>query len=202
MTRDMLAGLRPATDDHPIRTVVNTRANGDHWFGDELVTGAEIIASCETAEEIAGNGPGLILGLLDQEGPAGTSPGTSSRRSTSSRSRRRPPSTCEGELTLDLGGTEVRVINLGPAHIRSDSVVLVPEQRTLFTGDLLFICGTPTSWAGPISKWIRACEFMLGCGADIVVPGHGPVTGQDGIRGVLDCLRWIEPKPPSATPAG
>jgi cyclase len=193
MTKDMLDGLRPVTDDHPIRTVVNTHANGDHWFGNELVADAEIVASRETAEEMADNGPGLILGLLDQEGPAGDfarhifAPFDFTSITPTPATR-----TYERELTLDVGGTEVRVVNLGPAHTQGDSVVWVPTQRTLYAGDLLFIGGTPISWAGPISNWIRACEFMLSCGADTVVPGHGPVTGQDGIQGVLDYLRWVE----------
>jgi len=70
--------------------------------------------------------------------------------------------------------------------------VFVPSARTLYAGDLLFIGGTPISWAGPISNWIRACRFMLALDPDIVVPGHGPVTGHDGIRGVMDYLQWVE----------
>lgn len=193
LTRDMLDGLAPVTDDHPIRTVVNTHANGDHWFGNELVTGAEIIASRETAEEMATNGPDLILAIMEQAGPAGDfarhvfAPFDFTPVKPTPATR-----TFDRELTLDVGGTEVRVVNLGPAHTAGDSVVLVPGQGTLYAGDLLFIGGTPISWAGPVSNWIRACEFMLGCGADVVVPGHGPVTDQDGIRGVLDYLQWIE----------
>ena len=71
MTRRMLAGLAPVTDDHPIRTLVNTHANGDHWFGNELVTDADIIASTATAEEMATNGPDLIRGLLEEPGSLG-----------------------------------------------------------------------------------------------------------------------------------
>ena len=44
MTRDMLEALRPLTGRRPIKTVVNTHANGDHWFGNELVADAQIIA--------------------------------------------------------------------------------------------------------------------------------------------------------------
>ena len=192
LTRDMLTGMRAVTDARPIRTVVNTHANGDHWFGNELVADAEIIASRQTASEMATNGPGLVLSLMRQDGPAGEfcrhifAPFDFTTVKPTPATR-----TYDRELELDVGGTQVRVINLGPAHTAGDSVVLVPSQGVLYTGDLLFIGGTPISWAGPISNWIRACESMLGYGADVIVPGHGPVTGTDGIVAVLDYLRWI-----------
>ena len=50
-----------------------------------------------------------------------------------------------------------------------------------YTGDILFIGGTPIVWAGPLSNWIAACDLMLGLDADTVVPGHGPLTDAAGI---------------------
>lgn len=193
VTGEMLAGLAPVTASHPITTVVNTHANGDHWFGNELVPGAEIIASAPTAAEMAANGPGLILGLLEQDGAVGRfarhifAPFDFTGITPTAATR-----TFERELALDVGGTQVQVFNLGPAHTAGDSVVYVPSARTLYTGDLLFIGGTPISWAGPISNWIRACQFMLDLGADIIVPGHGPVTDAAGIQGVMDYLSFVE----------
>jgi cyclase len=99
--------------------------------------------------------------------------------------------TFERRLTLDIGGTPVEVYNLGPAHTGGDSVVWVPTERTLYAGDLLFIGGTPISWAGPISNWIRACAFMLDLPAEFVVPGHGPVTDASGILAVRDYLQFV-----------
>ncbi len=193
MTRELLAGLAPVTADRPIRTLVNTHANGDHWFGNELLAGAEIIASTATAEEMAGNGPDLLLGLLDQPGPlgrfanhifepfdfTGITPTVATR-------------TFDGEVTIDVGGTEVQVIALGPAHTAGDSVVFVPSERVLFAGDLLFIGGTPISWAGPISNWVTACDRMLALEPEFVVPGHGPVVAAQDIHQVRDYLVWVQ----------
>ncbi|MGW3283461.1 MBL fold metallo-hydrolase [Streptomyces sp. NPDC001002] len=192
MTREMLDGLRPVTDDHPIRTVVNTHANGDHWFGNELVADAEIIASRATAEEMVTNGPDLALGLVARTDPVGRfarhifgsfdfstiTPTLATR-------------TFDHELTVDVGGTEVTLINLGPAHTAGDSVVFVPSERVLYAGDLLFIGGTPISWAGPVSNWITACDRMLALEPDLVVPGHGPVIAAAGIHQVRDYLIWV-----------
>lgn len=192
MTQEMLTGLEPVTGDHPIGTVVNTHANGDHWFGNELVAGAEIIASAATGDEMAANGPELILGLMNQDGPIGRfanhifEPFTFTGITPTVATR-----TFSGELTVDVGGTAVELLQLGPAHTAGDTVVFVPSERVLFAGDLLFIGGTPISWAGPITNWIAACDRMLALEPAVVVPGHGPVVDASGIHQVRDYLTWV-----------
>ncbi|MGW6280314.1 MBL fold metallo-hydrolase [Kribbella sp. NPDC055071] len=192
-TREMLEGLRPITDANPIRTVVNTHANGDHWFGNELVGDAEIIASRATAEEMPANGPHFALGLLAQPGPVGRfARHLFSQFDFSAVTPTVATRTFDDELTLYVGGTEVQVIRLGPAHTAGDSVVFVPSERVLYAGDLLFIGGTPISWTGPVSNWITACDRMLALEPALVVPGHGPAIEASGIHQVRDYLLWVQ----------
>ncbi|MGW4394836.1 MBL fold metallo-hydrolase [Amycolatopsis nivea] len=192
MTREMLDGLQGTTADSPIKTVVNTHANGDHWFGNELVADASIIASEATAEEMRTNGPGLMRGLVNQEGPLGRfaqhilHPFDFGSITATPANR-----TFAEQLKLDIGGVTVEIRCLGPAHTEGDSVVLVPDEGVLYAGDLLFIGGTPITWAGPVTNWIAACDAMLAMDAEFVVPGHGPVTDADGIRSVRDYLEWV-----------
>ena len=93
------------------------------------------------------------------------------------------------ELTLD--GRRVELIELGPAHTPGDAIAHVPDAGVVFTGDLLFIEGTPIIWAGPVSSWLGACERILELDARILVPGHGPVTDSSGIRDVQRYLRFV-----------
>jgi glyoxylase-like metal-dependent hydrolase (beta-lactamase superfamily II) len=86
----------------------------------------------------------------------------------------------------------VRLLEVGPAHTRGDVLVEVPDARTVFTGDILFIEGTPIVWAGPISNWIAACDRILEMDVETVVPGHGPVTDGAGVRAVRDYLRYVD----------
>ena len=65
---------------------------------------------------------------------------------------------------------------LGPAHTAGDVLAWVPDDRTVFTGDLLFIGGTPIMWAGPVGNWLAACDRILEMDAENIVPGHGPMT--------------------------
>lgn len=191
-TKEMLDGLADATAGRPITTVVNTHANGDHWFGNQLVAGARIIASEPTADEMRTNGPDLIGGLLRQPGATGRfarhifAPFDFESITTTPANQ-----TFTGELTLDVGGVRVEISDLGPAHTAGDSVVLVPDDGVLYAGDLLFIGGTPITWAGPVANWIAACDRMLAMDVRFIVPGHGPVTDKDGVRAVRDYLEWV-----------
>ena len=92
-----------------------------------------------------------------------------------------PTRTFDGRLDLDVGGRPVELIEVGPAHTRGDVIVHSPADKTVFTGDILFIGGTPIVWAGPLSNWIAACDLMLGMDIETVVPGHGPVTDKAGV---------------------
>ncbi len=72
----------------------------------------------------------------------------------------------------------------------------------MFTGDILFINGTPIVWAGPLSNWIAACDLMLGMDVDVVVPGHGPVTDKGGVSQVRDYLSFVEQEATARFDAG
>ena len=103
-----------------------------------------------------------------------------------------PDRTFDGRLELDVGGRVVELIEVGPAHTRGDTLAYVPDAATIYTGDILFIGGTPIVWAGPLSNWIAACDLMLGMDVDTVVPGHGPVTDKAGVTTVRDYLAFVD----------
>lgn len=192
MTREMLDGLQPVTASHELQTVVNTHANGDHWFGNELVADAEIIASVPAAAEMTTNGPDLLLTLMEKDGAVGRfarhifEPFDFTNITPTGATR-----TFDKELTLDIGGTEVQLLHLGPAHTAGDAIAFVPSDGVLYAGDLLFIGGTPITWAGPVTNWVAACDRMISLEPQIVVPGHGPVVDAGGIRQVRDYLTWV-----------
>ena len=93
---------------------------------------------------------------------------------------------------LDVGGRVVQLMEVGPAHTAGDVIAYVPDPATAYTGDILFIGGTPIVWAGPLSNWVAACDLMLDLEVAHVVPGHGPLTDRSGIIGVRDYLSFVE----------
>src|SRR2546423_775738 len=103
---------------------------------------------------------------------------------------------------LRVGDRGVPLIELGPAHTQGDAIAHVPDAGVVFTGDLLFIEGTPIMWAGPVSNWLLACERILELGASVLVPGHGPVTDASGVRDVQRYLRYVRDEAQARFEAG
>ncbi|MFP6837878.1 MAG: MBL fold metallo-hydrolase, partial [Pseudomonadales bacterium] len=66
LTREMLRAMRDAAPSatNQFNTLVNTHANGDHCNGNDLVTGAEIIASKACAQELANEDPAMMLKMM------------------------------------------------------------------------------------------------------------------------------------------
>ena len=99
--------------------------------------------------------------------------------------------TFTGELTLTVGGREVRLIEVGPAHTRGDLLVYVPDARILYSGDILFIESTPVMWAGPVENWLAALERILALDVELIIPGHGPLIDKTGVRRVIDYWLFV-----------
>ncbi len=193
LTRDMLDSMRSATRVAPIATLVNTHANGDHCYGNQLVDGAEIIASSATAHEMAEVPPSMLAAMNGAPGAVGNLfRHFFGAFDFAGIELTLPTRTFDHRLEVEVGGRVFELIEVGPAHTRGDTIVHVPEARTVYTGDILFIGGTPIVWAGPLSNWVAACDLMLGLDVEHVVPGHGPLTDKAGIVAVRDYLAFVD----------
>ena len=188
ITRDMLEEMkRKVPAAARIGKLVNTHANPDHVLGNELVRGAEIISGKAAAAEIARMNPAGFERMAEnwrQMGDGGEFFHETMGRQFdfSGVTIVAPTRTFERELTLRVGDKELRLVDLGPAHTSSDTIVHVPADRTVFTGDLLFSEASPIMWAGPVRNWIEACDYLLALEVDTIVPGHGPITDKSGVR--------------------
>lgn len=197
LTREMLDTMRksiPAASH--IDMVVNTHANGDHCWGNELVAGAQIIASARTAEEMITGVSPVQLAMLLKNAPDMGQLGAFAGRvfgpfDFNNITLTLPTRTFEGELLLKVGNKEVHLIEVGPAHTLGDTLVHIPADRVVFTADILFIGGHPIIWAGPTSNWLRACDRILAMDVETIVPGHGPITDKKGVAEVKGYLEYI-----------
>jgi 2-keto-4-pentenoate hydratase/2-oxohepta-3-ene-1,7-dioic acid hydratase in catechol pathway/glyoxylase-like metal-dependent hydrolase (beta-lactamase superfamily II) len=205
LTREMLTAMKPITDHAPITDALITHSNGDHTHGNQLFDrSVRIIAAKGTAEEIAhGMAPEMLaMAQTANLGPIAT-PYARDRFGHfdfSGIKLRNADQTFDHDLTIAVGGRQIDLLNLGPAHTAADSVVHVPDAGVLFGGDLLFIGCTPIVWAGPIANWVTACDVMIALDAPTVVPGHGPVTDPDGIRAVRGYLVHVAGQAEPPTP--
>lgn len=199
LTARMLETIRDATglSARDIGTVVNTHANGDHTHGNALLPSAEIIASEASAHEMETFSPALMAqlksaGEAGQLGIAGSYFAEIFAPFDFAGARGRTPTrTFVGRMDLKVGDKTVQLIDVGPAHTAGDVLVYVPGDRAIFTGDILFVDGTPVMWDGPVGNWIAACDAILELPVDHIVPGHGPTTDKAGVRAVRDYLIYI-----------
>jgi cyclase len=196
LTREMLDAMAPVLSGNPLDAAVNTHSNPDHCFGNELLPSAtEIYASAAAAAEMGELSPGLLQSLVSTPGmPAELAEFVELAFGPfdfEGITLRLPSKTFSGRLELSVGDRPVRLIELGPAHTGGDTIIHVPDAGVVFTGDLLFIDGTPIVWAS-LSNWIAACDRILSLEASVLVPGHGPVTDASGVRDVRRYLRFIQ----------
>ncbi|MBT4519933.1 MAG: MBL fold metallo-hydrolase [Halieaceae bacterium] len=197
LTADMLTAMKGAEPlaASNIGTLVNTHANGDHCNGNELVSGAEIISSEITAEEMRNETPQLMVEYLKAAPDLGEMGeyfvhcfGDFEFEGIT---QCYPTTTYQHALQRKVGDKAVELIEVGPAHTGGDTLVYVEQDKTVFTGDILFIEGHPLMWNGPVGNWIAACNRMLAMDLETVVPGHGPVTDKKGVTAVRDYLQYI-----------
>ncbi len=158
LTKAMLDAMAPITDENPIGQAFNTHGNGDHWYGNQLLPdNIPIVASAAAIEDMRAAPPAAVHILFNQLdlGPEFDAFARTNMRGFdfASVTERLPTTSFEQRHTLTVGDRAVELIELGPAHTHGDSIAHVPDASTVFTGDLLFIEGTPMMWAGPISNW-------------------------------------------------
>jgi cyclase len=160
-------------------TIVNTHHHGDHCFGNGVFDpAATIIAHDRTSPELAEGGLGLC-GLW----PA---------VDWGEIRLRLPDVTYSDTLTLHTGGHEVRLIHPGPAHTTNDTVVLLPSERVLFAGDLVWNGVTPFVLMGSVAGSIEAIGRLRELPVSTVVPGHGPVGGLELLDQTVAYLAWVQ----------
>lgn len=192
LTASMLESMKPVTASAPIGTVVNTHANGDHCYGNQLVKDANIVASAATAHEMTEVPPAMLAALNKAPGEVGDL-----FRSFfgdfefEGIDLALPTQTFTGQLTVKVGERDIELIEVGPAHTAGDTIAYVPSASTVYTGDILFIGGAPIVWAGPLENWIAACDLINSLDVDVVVPGHGPLTDKDGVSRVREYLSFV-----------
>jgi cyclase len=221
ITAEMLASMRRATPAASrIGTVVNTHGNGDHCYGNALVSDAEIIGTPGCVQDLREGPPSrnhLLLRVgaaIDTLGAGGRFIGKVLNAVGVDRvallaeatplalpklghfdfagvNLTLPNRTFQGELELQVGDKTVQLIEVGPAHTLGDAVVWVPGDKTLFTGDILFKDAHPVIWQGPVSNWIAALRRLLEMDIETVVPGHGPLTDKSGLAERLHYLEVV-----------
>jgi glyoxylase-like metal-dependent hydrolase (beta-lactamase superfamily II) len=104
-----------------------------------------------------------------------------------------PTMTFATSMTVWLGKRRVEIIHLGRGHTKGDTVAWLPEEKVLFSGDLVEYGATPYTGDADLTDWPATLERLSGLGADKLVPGRGDALTDRaevaaGIAGTRDFL--------------
>lgn len=200
-SQQMLTAMQNLTFLSPIKTVVNTHGDGDHFWGNQLVKDARILTSKSAQAQMRHHTPSQMA-LLQRLGtffsilPSAKSKDIGHWFCTMGApytfkdvQHTLANETFSDHLALDIDGQAIELIEVGPAHTQGDVMVYIPKARILFASDILFINCTPVMWTGPVQNWIKALNKILEMDVATIVPGHGPLTHKYGVQLVKDY--WI-----------
>ncbi len=161
--------------DRPVEMVVNTGGQDQRWLGNGYFKkqGARIIAAKAAVadqKKRVHEQLDLLERLVGEQGMAGTRAVYADE-------------TFDTRHELTMGGVELQLHNPGTAHTPGDTYVWLPQQKVVFSGDIVYVERMLS--VGSVSKsksWIQSFDAMAALDPVHIVPGHGHVTDLNQAR--------------------
>lgn len=166
MAADVIRRIRTVTDK-PIRYVVLTHYHAVRVLGASAYGAEQVIASEDTRDLI------VERGEQDKASEIGRFPRLFRDVESVPPGLTWPTITFRGKLTLWLGTLEVQLLQLGRGHTKGDTVVWLPGERTLFSGDLVEYGATPYAGDAYFEDWPATLDAVAALQPAQLVPGRG-----------------------------
>jgi glyoxylase-like metal-dependent hydrolase (beta-lactamase superfamily II) len=183
MAADVIRRIREVTDK-PIRYVVLTHYHAVRVLGASAYGAQQILASQDTYDLI------VERGEADKASEIGRFPRLFSNVETVPPGLTWPTMTFTGRLTLWLGKLEVQLLQLGRGHTKGDTVVWLPSEKTLLSGDLVEFDATPYAGDAYFQDWPKTLDNIAALQPQALVPGRGPaLKGTARVQAGLDATR-------------
>ena len=179
MAADVIRRIREVTDK-PIKYVVLTHYHAVRVLGASAYEPQQILASQDTYDLI------VERGEQDKASEIGRFPRLFSNVETVPPGMTWPTMTFVGKMTLWLGKLEVQLLQLGRGHTKGDTVVWLPQERTLLSGDLVEFDATPYAGDAYFKDWPKTLENVAALKPLALVPGRGPaLKGEEQVAAGL-----------------
>ncbi len=166
--RELLYEIRRRTD-LPVRYVINTDSQGDHMLGNEVFVDqqATIVSTNAAQAEMRQYGQELLQRLKEDEHwrlqgrMRGIHPTL-------------PSQAFDPEMSIRLGGQEIKLLSLSGGHSAGDAVVYLPGAKLLFLGHLYENGFFPHLASSDVRRWIEILRQMESWDVETYIPAHGP----------------------------
>ena len=165
MAQDVIRRIREVTDK-PIRYVLMSHYHAVRVLGASAYAADHVIASRDTYDLI------VERGAQDMKSEIERFPRLF-RAVESVPGLTWPNLVFKGEMTLWLGALEVRILQLGRGHTKGDTVVWLPSEKVLFSGDLVEYEATPYAGDAYFEDWPATLDAIAALAPEKHVPGRG-----------------------------
>jgi glyoxylase-like metal-dependent hydrolase (beta-lactamase superfamily II) len=166
MAQDVIRRIREVTDK-PIRYVVLSHYHAVRVLGASAYGAEHVIASQDTYDLIAERGE------ADKASEIGRFPRLFRNVESVPAGLTWPTITFAGKMTLWLGKLEVQLLQVGRGHTKGDTVVWLPQDRVLFSGDLVEFDATPYAGDAYFQDWPQTLDNIAALKPLALVPGRG-----------------------------
>ena len=180
MAQDVIRRIREVTDK-PIKYVVLSHYHAVRVLGASAYKPEHIIASQDTRDLI------VERGEQDKASEIGRFPRLFQNVESVPPGMTWPTMTFTGRMTLWLGKLEVQLIQLGRGHTKGDTVVWLPQDKVLFSGDLVEFDATPYAGDAYFQDWPKTLDNIAAMKPEALVPGRGAA-----LQGAADVARGLE----------
>ena len=180
MAQDVIRRIREVTDK-PIKYVVLSHYHAVRVLGAAAYRPEHIIASQDTRDLI------VERGEQDKASEIGRFPRLFRNVESVPPGMTWPTMTFTGKMTLWLGRLEVQLIQLGRGHTKGDTVVWLPQDKVLFSGDLVEFDATPYAGDAYFQDWPRTLDNIAALKPQALVPGRGAA-----LQGAADVAKGLE----------
>ena len=180
MAQDVIRRIREVTDK-PIKYVVLSHYHAVRVLGASAYRPEHILASEDTLSLIKERGE------QDKASEIGRFPRLFRNVESVPPGLTWPTMTFTGRMTLWLGKLEVQLIQLGRGHTKGDTVVWLPQDKVLFSGDLVEFDATPYAGDAYFQDWPKTLDNIAALKPEALVPGRGAA-----LQGAADVARGLE----------
>ena len=181
MAADVIRRIREVTDK-PIDYVVLSHYHAVRVLGASAYGARHVIASQDTRDLI------VERGEQDKASEIGRFPRLFNAVESVPPGMTWPTITFSDRMSIWLGKLEVQLLQLGRGHTKGDTVAWLPEQRILFSGDLVEYGATPYAGDAYFEDWPATLDALAALQPHALVPGRGaalttPELVQAGLSG-------------------